>query len=50
MQLIHYYVQRGFDWDKLAALSPSEKMFLQASMEIEIEQEIEKYKALFGKG
>ena len=49
MQLIHYYVQRGFDWDKLAALSLSEKMFLKASMELAMEQEAEKYKALFGK-
>jgi hypothetical protein len=48
IQLIHYYVQRGFDWDRLASLSLSEKIFLQASMELEIEQEAEKYNALLG--
>ncbi len=48
MQLIHYYVQRGFDWDRLLCLSSSEKIFLQASMELEIENEVEKYKALLG--
>lgn len=48
MQLIHYYVQKGFDWDKLASLSSYEKAFLQASMEVEIETEAKKYKALFG--
>ena len=48
LQLIHYYVQKGFDWDRLASLSVSEKLFLRASMECEIEQETEKYKALFG--
>lgn len=48
MQLIHYYVQRGFDWNRLADLSPSEKVFLQASMEVAVEEEAAKYEALFG--
>ena len=50
MQLIHYYVQRGFDWNVMAALSASEKIFLRASMEVEIENEAEKYKRLLGGG
>lgn len=48
MQLIHYYIQKGFDWDRLANLSSSEKVFLQASMRLAIEEETEKYKVLFG--
>lgn len=48
MQLIHYYLQKGFDWDRLVNLSTSEKIFLQASMELAIEQEVEKYKAILG--
>lgn len=50
LQLIHYYVQRGFDWDRLVALSVSEKVFLKASMELAIKEETEKYKALLGGG
>ena len=50
LQLIHYYVQRGFDWDKLAGLSLSEKVFLKASMELAIEEETEKYRAILGGG
>ncbi len=49
MQLIHYYLQKGFDWDKLAGLSENEKVFLAASMEFELELEAAKYKALAGK-
>lgn len=48
--MIHYYVQRGFDWDRLAALSSSEKIFLKASMELAIKEETEKYKAILGGG
>jgi hypothetical protein len=43
-------LQKGFDWDRLAALSLSEKIFLKASMELAIEEEAEKYKALIGGG
>lgn len=50
LQLIHYYVQKGFDWDKLAGLSLSEKIFLKASMMLAMEQEAEKYKAMLGGG
>ena len=50
LQLIHYYVQRGFDWDRLATLSSSEKIFLKASMELAIEEETEKYKAILSGG
>ena len=49
LELIHYYLQKGFDWDRLSALSSSEKLFLRASMELELDREAEKYKALFGK-
>lgn len=48
MQLIHYYVQRGFDWDRIAGASSAEKQFLQASMILAYEEEAAKYKALFG--
>ena len=48
MQLIHYYIQKGFSWNDLVNLSASEKIFLRASMEVEIENETEKYKALLG--
>nr|DAH06902.1 MAG TPA: hypothetical protein [Caudoviricetes sp.] len=50
MQLIHYYIQKGFDWDRLARLTLSERVFLKASMELEIEQEADKYKAILGGG
>jgi hypothetical protein len=50
MQLISYYVQRGHNWDTLANASPSVKLFLQASMERAIEDEIKKYEALLGGG
>lgn len=50
MQLIHYYLQKGFDWDRIAGLSLSEKIFLKASMELAVEEEEEKYKALLGGG
>lgn len=48
MQLVHYYVQKGFDWDKIASASATEKVFLRASMEKAFEEEEDKYKALFG--
>ena len=50
LQLIHFYLQKGFDWDRLARLSLSEKIFLKASMELAVEEETEKYKALLGSG
>ena len=50
MQLIHYYVQRGFDWNVMASLPASEKIFLRASMEVAIETEAEKYRTLLGGG
>lgn len=50
LQLIHYYLQKGFDWDRLAGLSLSEKIFLKASMELAVEEEEEKYKAVLGGG
>lgn len=49
MYLIHYYVQRGFDWDKIAGASFREKEFLQASMKLAYEEEAEKYEAIFGR-
>ena len=49
MQLVHYYLQRGFDPDRIAGLSASEKAFVRASMELVIEEEVKRYKALFGK-
>lgn len=50
LELLHYYVQKGFDWDKIITASVREKMFLQASMVLAIENEAEKYNALFGDG
>lgn len=49
MQLVHYYLQRGFDPDRIAGLSASEKVFFRASMELAIEDEVKRYKALFGR-
>lgn len=49
MQLIHYYLQKGFDPDRIASLSASEKAFFRASMELALEDEVRKYKALFGR-
>lgn len=48
LQLIHFYLQKGFDWDKIASASATEKVFLRASMEKAFEEEEDKYKALFG--
>lgn len=50
MQFISYYVERGHNWDTLANASPSVKLFLQASMEKNIENEVKKYEALLGGG
>ena len=49
MQLVHYYLQRGFDPDRIAGLSASEKVFFRASMELAIEEDVKRYKALFGR-
>ena len=38
----------GYDFDRLACLSPFEKEFLTASMELDFEEEEEKYRAIFG--
>ena len=48
--MIHYYVQRGFDWDKIASASFNTKMFLLASMQLAAEEEVEKYNRMIGKG
>ena len=40
----------GYDFDRLAALSPWENIFLQACMELDFEEEKEKFNALFGGG
>ncbi len=50
MQLVHYYLQKGISSEKILDLPLSEKMFYKASMELEIETEAKKYKALFGAG
>lgn len=49
MQMVHYYLQKGFDPNMIASLSASEKMFFRASMELAVEAELKKYKALFGR-
>lgn len=50
MQLLHFYVQKGFDWEKIINADTSEKLFLKASMETAIEEEIKRYEALTGGG
>ncbi len=45
---MHFYLKKGIAPDKILALTPLEKMFYTASAQLEIEQENEKYKALFG--
>ena len=49
-ELIHYYVQRGFDWDRIAGATGNEKAFLRASMIKAYEEEAEKIKAITGGG
>ncbi len=36
--MIHHYVQRGHDWDKIASASYNTKIFLMASMELAAEE------------
>lgn len=48
--MIHYYVQKGFDWDRIASASFNTKMFLMASMELYAEEENTKYTRMFDKG
>lgn len=48
--MIHHYIKYGYDFDRLAALSPWEKEFLRANMELDFEEEKEKYNALLGGG
>ena len=47
--MIHHYVQRGFDWQKIAGADGNEKEFLEASMQLYYEEEAGKLKRLFGK-
>lgn len=50
MYLVHYYVQRGHDWDKILNASNAVKRFLIGSMHLAAEEEAEKYEAMFGGG
>lgn len=50
MYLIHYYLQKGFDPDKIAALPHLSKTFYAASMKLSIEETAEQYKAMLGGG
>lgn len=43
-------MQKGIDVDKIVILSPIEKIFYAASMELAFEEEAEKYKTLAGGG
>lgn len=42
--MIHHYVQRGHDWDRIASASYNTKIFLMASMELAIEE----FNTMFG--
>ena len=44
-----YFVVRGHSLDYLLSLSNLEKIFFKESMQYEMEMEMEKYKAMFGK-
>lgn len=48
--MIHHYMKYGYDFDRLAALSAWEKEFFRANMELDFEEEAERYKALLGGG
>jgi len=45
---VHHYLQRGFDHEKILNLSYMEQMFYMASMNLCIEEDVAKYKALGG--
>lgn len=46
--MIHHYLQRGFSDEFLLNLTPTQKQFYMASMELYYEEEIAKYRALTG--
>jgi len=46
--MLHHYLQKGFDPEKLINLPYRAKLFYAASMEIDIEDEVEKTKAMAG--
>lgn len=48
--MIGFYALRGQDWDKVASAPATVKEFLLANMSNYYDDEVEKYKALFGGG
>lgn len=42
--MLHHYLQKGIDPDRVLNLDFSEKIFYQASMEIELEQQLDEKK------
>ena len=46
LYLIHHYLQKGHDMDKLCNLSYCEKLFYSASLLIEKEEEKQKWEKL----
>lgn len=48
--MIHHYLQKGFKPEYIIKLSLTEKMFYKASMEINLEEEYNKIKAMSGGG
>lgn len=48
MFMIHYYLQKGISPEKIAALTPLEKAFYAASMELAYDEQAEYLNAMGG--
>jgi hypothetical protein len=48
--MIHHYLQRGWKFNDFMHLTLFEKQFMMASMDLYVEEETEKLKALAGGG
>lgn len=48
--MIHHYLQRGWKFEDFIGLSLFEKQFMMASMDLFVEEETEKLKAMAGGG
>jgi len=44
--MIHHYLQKGFNDEYILNLETSKKLFYKASMELAIEEEVERLKAI----
>jgi hypothetical protein len=43
--MLHHYLKKGFKPDYILNLTETEKLFFHASMELELEEEMERLKA-----